>query len=63
MNIPGLDAVLELSVSTAVASAGKVCFIKIDDTIGPATAGAISRSVDKAKTQRTQRLSVEVGKG
>ena len=47
-------------LSVATASAEKVCSIKIDGAIGPATAGYISRSIDEATKQSAQCLIIEL---
>lgn len=51
--------VLWLICATAV-TAEKVCLIKIDGAIGPATASYISRSVDQARTQNAQCLVIQL---
>ena len=48
-----------LLCATAVA-AEKVCLIKIDGAIGPATASYISRSIDEARTQNAQCLVIQL---
>jgi len=40
--------------------AGKVSLIKIDGTIGPATASYISRSIDEAQSQQAQCLIIQL---
>ena len=50
---------LWLVCATAIA-AEKVCLIKIDGAIGPATASYISRSIDEARTQNAQCLIVQL---
>jgi len=50
---------LWLLCATAVA-AEKVCLIKIDGAIGPATASYISRSIDEARTQNAQCLVIQL---
>jgi membrane-bound serine protease (ClpP class) len=45
--------------ATGVA-AEKVCLIKIDGAIGPATASYISRSIDEAQTQNAQCLVIQL---
>jgi membrane-bound serine protease (ClpP class) len=45
--------------ATAVA-AEKVCLIKIDGAIGPATASYISRSIEEARTQNAQCLVIQL---
>ncbi len=45
--------------ATSVA-AEKVCLIKIDGAIGPATASYISRSIDEARTQNAQCLVIQL---
>jgi membrane-bound serine protease (ClpP class) len=52
--------VLWLTVFLACASAEKVCLIKINGAIGPATATYISRSVDEAALQNAQCLVIEL---
>jgi len=44
----------------ATVVAGKVSLIKIDGTIGPATATYISRSIDEAQTQQAQCLVIQL---
>ncbi len=44
----------------ATVVAGKVSLIKIDGTIGPATASYISRSIDEAQTQQAQCLVIQL---
>jgi membrane-bound serine protease (ClpP class) len=51
--------VLWLFCATAV-TAEKVCLIKIDGAIGPATASYISRSIDRARTQNAQCLVIQL---
>jgi membrane-bound serine protease (ClpP class) len=51
--------ILWLLCTTAVA-AEKVCLIKIDGAIGPATASYISRSIDEARTQNAQCLVIQL---
>jgi membrane-bound serine protease (ClpP class) len=41
-------------------AAEKVCLIKIDGAIGPATASYISRSIDEARTQNAQCLVIQL---
>src|ERR1700730_2363595 len=48
-------------VCTAAGAAEKVCLIKINGAIGPATASYISRSIDEAQTQHAQCLVIELG--
>src|SRR5437762_6883176 len=50
---------LWLLCATAIA-AEKVCLIKIDGAIGPATASYISRSIDEARTQNAQCLIIQL---
>src|SRR5437660_6302263 len=50
---------LWLLCATAVA-AEKVCLIKIDGAIGPATASYISRSIEEARTQNAQCLVIQL---
>jgi len=47
-------------VCTATVVAEKVCLIKIDGAIGPATASYISRSIDEAQTQNAQCLVIQL---
>src|SRR6202047_2636891 len=47
-------------VCTAAGAAEKVCLIKINGAIGPATASYISRSIDEAQTQHPQCLVIEL---
>src|SRR6202140_1473566 len=47
-------------VGTAADAAEKVCLIKINGAIGPATASYISRSIDEAQTQHAQCLVIEL---
>ena len=51
--------ILWLLCATAVA-AEKVCLIKIDGAIGPATASYISRSIEEARTQNAQCLVIQL---
>jgi membrane-bound serine protease (ClpP class) len=51
--------ILWLLCATAVA-AEKVCLIKIDGAIGPATASYIARSIDEARTQNAQCLVIQL---
>jgi membrane-bound serine protease (ClpP class) len=51
--------ILWLLCATGVA-AEKVCLIKIDGAIGPATASYISRSIDEARTQSAQCLVIQL---
>ena len=51
--------ILWLLCATA-AAAEKVCLIKIDGAIGPATASYISRSIDEARTQNAQCLVIQL---
>jgi len=44
----------------ATVAAEKVCLIKIDGAIGPATASYISRSIDEARTQNAQCLVIQL---
>jgi membrane-bound serine protease (ClpP class) len=44
----------------ATVVAGKVSLIKIDGTIGPATASYVSRSIDEAQTQQAQCLVIQL---
>src|SRR6476620_2028150 len=44
----------------ATVVAGKVSLIKIDGTIGPATASYISRSIDEAQSQNAQCLIIQL---
>src|SRR5205814_3696140 len=50
---------LWLVCATAIA-AEKVCLIKIDGAIGPATASYISRSIDEARSQNAQCLIIQL---
>ncbi len=45
---------------TATVAAEKICLIKIDGAIGPATASYISRSIDEAQTQQAQCLIIQL---
>ena len=45
---------------TAAVAAEKICLIKIDGAIGPATASYISRSIDEAQTQQAQCLVIQL---
>src|ERR1700716_791531 len=47
-------------VCAATVVAEKVCLIKIDGAIGPATASYISRSIDEAQTQNAQCLVIQL---
>lgn len=47
-------------VCTATVAAEKICLIKIDGAIGPATASYISRSIDEAQTQQAQCLVIQL---
>ena len=47
-------------VCAATVVAGTVSLIKIDGTIGPATASYISRSIDEARTQQAQCLVIQL---
>ena len=58
MRVAG-SLILWLVCATAVA-AEKVCLIKIDGAIGPATASYISRSIDEARTQSAQCLVIQL---
>ena len=58
MRVAG-SLILWLLCATAVA-AEKVCLIKIDGAIGPATASYISRSIDEARTQNAQCLVIQL---
>jgi membrane-bound serine protease (ClpP class) len=44
----------------ATVAAEKVCLIKIDGAIGPATASYISRSIEEARTQNAQCLVIQL---
>src|SRR3989440_11136061 len=46
--------------SVATALSDKVCLIKIDGAIGPATASYISRSIDEARAQNAQCLIIQL---
>jgi membrane-bound serine protease (ClpP class) len=48
-----------LVCATAIA-AEKVCLVKIDGAIGPATASYISRTIDEARTQNAQCLIIQL---
>jgi membrane-bound serine protease (ClpP class) len=50
---------LWLACAASVA-ADKICFIKIDGAIGPATASYISRSIDEARMQNAQCLVIQL---
>jgi membrane-bound serine protease (ClpP class) len=50
---------LWLVCATAIA-AEKVCLVKIDGAIGPATASYISRTIDEARTQNAQCLIIQL---
>src|SRR5437764_12016056 len=52
--------VLCLACTSAVFAAEKVCLIKIDGAIGPATASYISRSIDEARWQNAQCLIIQL---
>ncbi len=58
MRVAG-SLILWLLCATAVA-AEKVCLIKIDGAIGPATASYISRSIEEARTQNAQCLVIQL---
>ncbi len=58
MRVAG-SLILSLLCATTVA-AEKVCLIKIDGAIGPATASYISRSIDEARTQNAQCLVIQL---
>jgi len=47
-------------VCAAAVAAEKVCLIKIDGAIGPATASYISRSIDEAQTEQAQCLIIQL---
>src|SRR5438045_8877930 len=47
-------------VCASAPAAEKVCLIKIDGAIGPATASYISRSIDEARTQNAQCLVIQL---
>jgi membrane-bound serine protease (ClpP class) len=47
-------------LGAAAAPAEKVCLIKIDGAIGPATASYISRSIDEARVENAQCLVVQL---
>src|SRR5437588_3653521 len=51
---------LWLVCAATVPAAEKVCLIKIDGAIGPATASYISRSIDEARTQKAQCLIIQL---
>lgn len=50
---------LWLACANAIA-AEKVCLVKIDGAIGPATASYISRTIDEARTQNAQCLIIQL---
>src|SRR5437879_183535 len=47
-------------VGASTFAAEKVCFIKIDGAIGPATASYISRSIEEANRQNAQCLVIQL---
>src|SRR5438477_10694111 len=49
-----------LLACAATVVADKICFIKIDGAIGPATASYVSRSIDQARTQNAQCLIIQL---
>jgi len=51
---------LWLTAFLACASGQKVCLIRINGAIGPATAGYISRSIDEAQEQNAQCLVIQL---
>jgi membrane-bound serine protease (ClpP class) len=51
---------LWFTVFLACASGEKVCLIKINSAIGPATASYISRSIDEAQSQNAQCLIIQL---
>ncbi len=53
-------AALAFASVAAHAGTGKVCLIKIDGAIGPATASYISRAIDEAADQGAQCLIIEL---
>jgi membrane-bound serine protease (ClpP class) len=55
-----LTSLAFLLVCAAADAADKVCFIKIDGAIGPATASYISRSIDEARRQNAQSLVIQL---
>src|SRR5439155_21957398 len=48
------------AISATSAASEKVCFIKIDGAIGPATASYISRSINAAHSQNAQCLIIQL---
>lgn len=52
--------VVWLTVLQACVASEKVCLIKIDGAIGPATASYISRSIDEAQAQNAQCLVIQL---
>jgi membrane-bound serine protease (ClpP class) len=59
MRVRWTGLALWIMCATAVA-AEKVCLIKIDGAIGPATASYISRSIDEARAQDAQCLVIQL---
>src|ERR1700676_950333 len=60
MRFAGLLVACWLGIFEASANAEKVCLIKVDGAIGPATASYISRSVDETESQGAQCLIVQL---
>ena len=56
----GLTCLAFCLACAATVVAGKVSLIKIDGTIGPATASYISRSIDEAQSQQAQCLIIQL---
>src|SRR5258707_2361238 len=56
----GVAAVLWLSLLPALASGESVSVITVDGTIGPATAGYVSRAVDEAALKNSQCLIIRL---
>jgi membrane-bound serine protease (ClpP class) len=56
----GLTSLAFCLACAATVVAGKVSLIKIDGTIGPATASYISRSIDEAQTEQAQCLIIQL---
>ena len=55
-----ITAVILWLLGATTSPAEKVCFIKIDGAIGPATASYISRSIEAARDQTAQCLVIEL---
>jgi membrane-bound serine protease (ClpP class) len=60
MRATSLVAVFWLGVLGVETNAAEVCVAKVDGTIGPATAGYLSRSVDEAEARSANCLIVEL---